>query len=678
MHLPVRTSWRLLLATIVAVPLAVGVIPLAGTPLTLNAFVQAKIVVLALALGLTLGAWALTRARETGLFAGRGLLPVAALALAATASTVFALDPRMAVFGDLEQGTGLIAVLMCLLVLFLTTQLVRDEAHVARITDAVIWTAAGIAVAGLLQQLVLIDVLGYFRQGAPEWMVRRGYGTIGNPDTYAAYLVLPALLALHRMRKTTEPRERVRAALAFALILTSLVLAFTRGPLVGLAVGVIAYVLGSVRPDFGARTQAPARKTARAAAQRRSRVPGPALGIIVGVVLVSLLLSFIVGAGADIAGRLVDPQAIASLGDRGPLWTSALEIVREHPVLGVGPDSFRLAWYPTRTIEQLAGGAALMITDPHNVVLYLAATMGLVGLAAGLWLVLSTLLAGWRNPARERVADYDGWLFGTLALAVTLLSSMTAIVLVFMLCLGLGVLLSPTLRPGRTRKHGAGLPITLASIAVSLALIVFAGLTLAAQLTAVGVYSADEAEAAVRAARAANIAPWDTRLRDLQNQTMAQAALGRVFASDPDAEAIVSAAQADLIADQLAEPREFLHFYRSTVLLIGAGQHLGDRYVETGIEVGLGGLELYPNSLELRTGLAAGFMQLETPARAEAVLKDVWDADPAYLPAGTTYAEALVALGRSAEAEDVLALLRERFPDSEALPDLDETPVTTD
>jgi len=75
---------------------------------------------------------------------------------------------------------------------------------------------------------------------------------------------------------------------------------------------------------------------------------------------------------------------------RGVLWMAALRIFREHPILGIGPDNFRLSYGPYAGIEH---------ADPrvHSNSMYLEvlAGTGIVGLAAFLWLC-------WRAQATIR------------------------------------------------------------------------------------------------------------------------------------------------------------------------------------------------------------------------------------------------------------------------------------
>ncbi|MBE0417476.1 MAG: tetratricopeptide repeat protein [Coriobacteriia bacterium] len=670
MQLSSRPSWRFLLATVVLVPLAVGVVPLTGAPVTLNVFVQAKLIVLCLMLALALGSWAFINLREGTLFSGRALIPLGAFVLVAGISTATALSPRLAFFGDFEQGVGLLVVLLCALTAFLATQLVRNEALLGELTSAVILTATAVAVIGLLQQLQLFDVvLGPYARQLPEWILQRGYGTIGNPDTYSAYVVLPTLLALHRLRRAVTTNDRILWGASVAAMLITLVMAQTRAPLVGLVVGGFVYVLGESRSP---RKPTPASAASKAGTRISSRV---VLALVLVAVAAGVVATMTLGTALDFGERFGSVQTLLSLGGRLPLWTSAVEIAANHPLLGVGPDSFRLGWYPVREVAHLANGAGLVITDPHNVPLLIVATMGIAGLLASVYLVVSAVITGFRMISTARAAgrhgsDYDAWLYGTIALSVTLLASMLTSVLTFMLFLGLGVLVAPALSSKELPNKSPRTALHIGSVLAAASMLVFAILTAVAQATATGASTDDAQLAADRAARSASLAPWDTEVRRLRHQTMLQATLEDVFTGEPDGPSRVKTAEDVLAGAASAEPYEYLHPYHSALLLIGSGQELAAEYTVRGIEAGLRGLDLYPNSLELRTGIASGYLQLGDPQQAERVLQDIWAADPAYPQSGLTYAEALLAHGRRDEALVVLSVLQERFPDNPTVADL--------
>ena len=675
-----RLPWYSLLGAVILVPLVVGVIPVAGTLVTLNAFVQPKLIVLCLTLALTLGSWALVPLQQGPLYVGRALIPLGVFLVVLGLSTVFGLDQRLAFFGDFEQGVGLFVLLLCALLAFLTAQLVRDEKHLETLTSVVVLTATAVAGIGLLQQVLSIDLLGLGKSLSQDWIMQRGYGTIGNADTYAAYLVLPALLALHRLRRTTSPHDRAKWAACLAALLMSCILAQTRGPVAGLLVGGVVYAVAerraSRRPDAKASPRKSAGRT-----QTSSRIT---VGVVVAAAAAGVLAAVAFGTATDFVARFGSIESIRSLGGRIPLWSSALKIATDHPLLGVGPDSFRLGWYPVREVSHLSGGAGLVITDPHSVPLWAAATTGIAGLLAAVYLLVATLATGFGTAAKARAgrghgSDYDAWLCGTIALSVTLLASMITSVLAFMLFLALGVLVAPALhKTGSLRPGSWGRAVMrAASLLGAVALLAFAVLSSVAQVIAVGARTEDADLARARAGRAASLARWDTEIRSLQYETMVQSALDRVFTDQPDAADVVAQTERALTAAAQREPHEYLFPYRSALLLIGSGRKLGADYTEPGIEAGLRGLEIYPNSLELRTGVASGYLALDEPSKAEALLESVWDADPAYLAAGLTYAEALAIQGKDAKARATVSVLRERFPEDQAVLALERS-ISTD
>jgi len=71
-------------------------------------------------------------------------------------------------------------------------------------------------------------------------------------------------------------------------------------------------------------------------------------------------------------------------GFRVSLWHSALGMLRDHPLLGVGPDNFLYA-YRTRYVLPTAW-EEFNLSHPHNVVMDFASRLGIAGLAVFIWL----------------------------------------------------------------------------------------------------------------------------------------------------------------------------------------------------------------------------------------------------------------------------------------------------
>ena len=82
------------------------------------------------------------------------------------------------------------------------------------------------------------------------------------------------------------------------------------------------------------------------------------------------------------AGRLTDSGGSGTRSSRELIWESSVEMIRDHPVTGVGPDQF-FNQYGRRYVQP-AGWQERYTSHPHNIVLDFWLRLGLAGLA---WLV---------------------------------------------------------------------------------------------------------------------------------------------------------------------------------------------------------------------------------------------------------------------------------------------------
>lgn len=86
-----------------------------------------------------------------------------------------------------------------------------------------------------------------------------------------------------------------------------------------------------------------------------------------------------------------DRPAVTSVGERLEFYKNSLAIVRDHPVLGVGTGGF-----PKAYAARVAGTEQEATSNPHNEYLMVAVQLGIVGLAALVWLFATQ----WRMAAR--------------------------------------------------------------------------------------------------------------------------------------------------------------------------------------------------------------------------------------------------------------------------------------
>ncbi|HIQ12334.1 MAG TPA: O-antigen ligase domain-containing protein, partial [Caldilineales bacterium] len=97
------------------------------------------------------------------------------------------------------------------------------------------------------------------------------------------------------------------------------------------------------------------------------------------------------------------------------LWQSAWRMWLDHPWLGVGPDNFLYAYRSFYVLP--AAWEELNLSHPHNLIFDLLTRVGLLGLLAGMGLVLGTIGLGFRRLREAISPDHPlrPWLLGLWA-----------------------------------------------------------------------------------------------------------------------------------------------------------------------------------------------------------------------------------------------------------------------
>jgi putative inorganic carbon (hco3(-)) transporter len=213
-------------------------------------------------------------------------------------------------------------------------------------------------------------------------------GPMGEQNRYAQVLVVLLPLAFFQFKGTSRPIGRAVAILSALLITGGVLLTFSRMGLLAIVgtivllllwryvrfrhvvlIGAIAIVLVlAVAPDWSVRLQS-----------------------FVGIG--DVLSDAPSEADGAVLGRLV-----ANVG----AWRTFVD----HPILGVGPDLFRLEYSGEYSLNTgLRDYSASSQRQPHNLYLHIAADTGILGLAAFLAIVGSTLAA--LLSLRRRLMDTD-------------------------------------------------------------------------------------------------------------------------------------------------------------------------------------------------------------------------------------------------------------------------------
>lgn len=275
----------------------------------------------------------------------RGLAPFVALAAASIcAAAIAAPDRASALFG---AAGGALGVIQLLTLLGLGTAAAVISLDVRRVLEVGAPWLMGIQTAAAAVQLV---------------MGSEGVGTLSNATYLSMTLLLciPAVLSpLMRADVRTSPDREGLARLA--LCIGSVVVMGVAGARTGAVLGA-AGIAWAIAP------------------RARSRAGGDRTTMKVGVVALAVCAAAVFLALSVRSGD--------ALGVRPEMWSSTLRIIAERPLFGVGPDGLRTALQAIAPASMIVSegsgnsGFGLLPTDPHNVLLALASSLGIVGLLA--------------------------------------------------------------------------------------------------------------------------------------------------------------------------------------------------------------------------------------------------------------------------------------------------------
>ncbi len=328
--------------------------------------------------------------RELGRAFRRPLVAAAALLGLATAlATASSIAPRLSLLGTLERMQGLVALAAGLVVFGAVAWLGRDPARRGRIVALLLAASVPVSLFAISQWLGLEVVPGEVESA------NRAFGTLANPIFLGAYAMLLMPLAIARLAgaaRANRPGAFVGYAIVLLLQLLALLVSDSRGPLVGLGVGLGVLML------------------AGGIASGHRWLAWTALGLAAAGLLFIALFNAPNSPLATLRsapvigrfGRLADTSA-GSEAARIRIWHSTLRLLEAEPArlaTGHGPETLKYALIPyAETYVAGRGQAGRLVDRAHNVFLDSLVTTGIPGglallLVYGAWLWTAAGAAG--------------------------------------------------------------------------------------------------------------------------------------------------------------------------------------------------------------------------------------------------------------------------------------------
>ncbi len=268
--------------------------------------------------------------------------------------------------------------------------LVRRASAALRVllVAALVLGGALVGAVGLLQFVglnlapLIGDKVGFSDDRVLVEGVRRVSSVYGHPNNLGLYMgrVWPlagalALAAAAGYRGAAAGSAGRRGAVGPLLFygvcsvvcLGGLLVSFSKGALVGAVAAGVVLAVSFARPG----------------AAGVGWLRGRGVLVAAGVVLAGVALVALAG--------LLGVERLNVLGEssmvRVKTWRSALLMVRDHPLVGIGLDQF-VRVYPQYIDASLRGSSERFASHPHNVLLDVWLRMGLAGVAAFAWLIV--------------------------------------------------------------------------------------------------------------------------------------------------------------------------------------------------------------------------------------------------------------------------------------------------
>lgn len=349
---------------------------------------------------LLVGAYVSLRSGET---LGQTALdpPVLAFLAVAVLSTAFAVNPRVSLLPNVSRGEGLLDYIVYLPMALAAARLSRTE---VREILAVLLGAGTLIGAAAVGQYYGVDVT--------TWIGSRGlnygmhsWGTLSNPDFLGGYVSLVLPIGVAMAAGATARRQWRGYAVASILLYAALLGSQTRSAWV--AVALAAVVLLRFLPRS-------------AQTWRRLAILGVAFAAVTIVMTVTRPQISLSGRAASALS-----PADSSMQGRLWIWEHSIPMIMQRPVLGWGFSSVlgRLPGIGTPDYYRVFGRGQVLIDVAHNDLLQVSINMGLLGLAAYLWIWATTVRAvhgAARGSASSVGSEAAGILAGFIAYFVWL------------------------------------------------------------------------------------------------------------------------------------------------------------------------------------------------------------------------------------------------------------------
>lgn len=312
-------------------------------------------------------------------------IPVLAIIAVGALSTIFAIDKRLAFYGDYKSYEGFLTLLVFAGLFYLASSFLTSHLT-QRLAVALAAASGALGIYGIAQYFGSDFIAAAKFDGAVA-------ATFGSSNAFGAFLAfaLPFALALYLAAKS--PRFAAALGALIAVLTVALVLNGTVGAWIAACIGLAALPAGSRRLVL----------------DRKRKL---AIGLLV------VLLSAGAGAGIALFTKKSAPLARFEkhMAEQAVVWKEGAKLVLQRPLTGAGADNARVAYYRNDSMRTEAPDAGALLSGEKSGLLKAGIYGGLPGIAAFLAFIGMLLWAGYR-VSKNSLINGAFW-SGTIGLLV--------------------------------------------------------------------------------------------------------------------------------------------------------------------------------------------------------------------------------------------------------------------
>ncbi|RJR29766.1 hypothetical protein C4564_01645 [Candidatus Microgenomates bacterium] len=337
-------------------------------------------------------------------------IPLVLFLLSQIIATLFSIDPHVSIFGYYSRFHGGLLSTICYTLLFYAFVSNRDVIKISKLITAMLITGSLVAGYGILEK---------FGIDAHMWVQdvqARVFSTFGQPNWLAAYLIVLLPLTIYQLFNVSKKlrngdrqiqnskfkiqnenaRFKISASHIYWIIAIVLYvcLLFTKS-----RSGFLGFWVGNF--VFVGLLFFKSKETFRQKYLKTLLIFNFSL-LILNFIITTPISQYnrIATVEAFNTQQVTTPQeapigtsvievGITDSGDlRRIVWKGAVEIIKNYPLFGTGPETFAFAYYKFRPVEHnLTSEWDFLYNRAHNEFLNIAATSGLIGLGSYLFLI---------------------------------------------------------------------------------------------------------------------------------------------------------------------------------------------------------------------------------------------------------------------------------------------------